>query len=164
MTFECDYDFELKGKATITCSYGTWADDIPQCKGTEWQIMFTDLQDDDDDGDDDYDDDDDDDDDDDKYNLYYLISVITCPDPGSPKHGRQTKVSNNFAVGGFVRFKCDENYILTGKGKLTCQRDKKWNGNLPKCLGKSVNIRMSIAKLSLTQMCMWSSLKGDSLL
>ena len=36
VTFECDYDFELKGKATITCSYGTWADDIPQCKGSEW--------------------------------------------------------------------------------------------------------------------------------
>ena len=48
-----------------------------------------------------------------------------------------------------MRFKCDENYILTGKEKLTCQRDKKWKGDIPKCLGKSVNIRMSIAKLSL---------------
>ncbi|XP_078381974.1 CUB and sushi domain-containing protein 3-like isoform X2 [Oculina patagonica] len=33
VTFKCEDDFELKGMATIRCDYGTWSDDIPQCKG-----------------------------------------------------------------------------------------------------------------------------------
>ncbi|KAJ7383523.1 Sushi, von Willebrand factor type A, EGF and pentraxin, partial [Desmophyllum pertusum] len=60
--------------------------------------------------------------------------VISCGDPGSPANGRQSKVSNNFAFGGFVRFKCDKNYTLKGNKKLTCQRNKKWNGVSPECL------------------------------
>ena len=70
--------------------------------------------------------------------MYFLLSVISCKDPGIPVHGRQSKVSNNFALGGFVRFKCDKNYTLVGKGKLTCLKDKKWNGAKPSCLGNSV--------------------------
>ncbi|XP_078348139.1 protein lev-9-like isoform X2 [Oculina patagonica] len=97
VSFKCKADYELKGKATISCNDGTWSNDIPQC------------------------------------------TVISCPDPGSPANGRQTKVSNNFAVGGFVRFKCNENYTLIGESKITCQRGKMWSGNVPKCSAPCLN-------------------------
>ena len=73
--------------------------------------------------------------------LFFLtgiiyFSVISCKDPGSPLHGRQWKVTRNFTVGGIVRFKCSENYTMEGTGKLTCLKNKAWNREIPKCLGK----------------------------
>lgn len=66
-----------------------------------------------------------------------------------------------------MQFKCNENYTLIGKSKMTCQGNKKWEADIPKCLGKSVFllklviitgviviIRILIAKFSLTQLQM----------
>ena len=39
--FKCDDDFELKGQGAIDCRYGTWTDDIPQCRGNKWHISKT---------------------------------------------------------------------------------------------------------------------------
>ncbi|PFX33868.1 CUB and sushi domain-containing protein 1 [Stylophora pistillata] len=60
--------------------------------------------------------------------------VISCGDPGTPQHGRQTKVVNNFAFRGTVAFQCDDGYTLLGKSFLSCQRSKMWDGDVPKCL------------------------------
>jgi len=72
-------------------------------------------------------------------NCIIYLSVISCKDPGSPLHGRQSNVKKNFTVGGIVRFKCSENYTMVGRGRLTCLKSKKWNGEIPKCLGKPFN-------------------------
>ncbi|XP_066022207.1 protein lev-9 isoform X2 [Pocillopora verrucosa] len=60
--------------------------------------------------------------------------VISCGDPGTPTHGRQTNVVKNFAFRGIVEFQCDKGYTLNGKSSLSCQRNKTWDGDVPKCL------------------------------
>ena len=61
---------------------------------------------------------------------------ISCGDPGIPTHGKQTNVVKNFAFRGTVEFQCDKDYTLHGKSSLSCQRNKTWDGDVPKCLGK----------------------------
>ncbi|XP_066022209.1 protein lev-9 isoform X4 [Pocillopora verrucosa] len=60
--------------------------------------------------------------------------IISCGDPGTPTHGRQTNVVKNFAFRGIVEFQCDKGYTLNGKSSLSCQRNKTWDGDVPKCL------------------------------
>ncbi|CAH3037419.1 unnamed protein product [Pocillopora meandrina] len=59
---------------------------------------------------------------------------ISCGDPGTPTNGRQTNVIKNFAFRGTVEFQCDKDYTLHGKSSLSCQRNKTWDGDVPKCL------------------------------
>ena len=53
-------------------------------------------------------------------------------------------VTNNFTLGGIVRFKCSENYTMEGINKLTCLKNKRWNREIPKCLGEHFVINVFI--------------------
>jgi len=145
---KCRTDYTLVGPSKLTCIEGKWSGSLPSCKapcpdpgvpsngsrsGDDFRhaksVDFTCKE---------------------KYELVGastiscnngkwtsktpICKVPSCKDPGSPVHGRQSKVSNNFAVGGFVQFKCDKNYTLVGRGKLICQENKKWNVAMPMCL------------------------------
>ncbi|XP_073244349.1 sushi, von Willebrand factor type A, EGF and pentraxin domain-containing protein 1-like isoform X2 [Porites lutea] len=54
----------------------------------------------------------------------------SCQKPGGVRHG--VKIGNDFAHGKSVRYQCDGNYILEGKDRITCD-DGKWNFDPPKC-------------------------------
>ena len=61
-----------------------------------------------------------------------------------------------------MRFKCSENYTMVGSGKLTCLKSKKWNREIPECLGKPFVINtISTVQFVLTPLTPEISLRVD---
>ncbi|KAG9478625.1 hypothetical protein GDO78_012335 [Eleutherodactylus coqui] len=62
-----------------------------------------------------------------------------CPDPGEPENGK--RIGSNFSLGATVLFSCDEDYVLQGEKKITCQRIADvfaaWSDHRPVCKVKT---------------------------
>ena len=67
--------------------------------------------------------------------LYYLLTVVSCGDPGSVQF--TTKSGSSFVYNEFVEYQCVEGYLHSG-GNLsrTCQSDESFSGTAPICTGK----------------------------
>lgn len=65
--------------------------------------------------------------------LIYV--VVQCGDPGKPANGQQL-VKKGFVYGGYVTFKCEKDYTLSGSFAIYCQENKEWTDSVPRCLGK----------------------------
>ncbi len=69
------------------------------------------------------------------FPVTYLFAVISCGDPGTPLHGKQTNVKNGYNYGGSVEFICKDNYTLSGRSKIYCEETKDWSSPNPRCWG-----------------------------
>ena len=72
-------------------------------------------------------------------NVILLSSpnAASCQKPGRVTHG--VKIGNDFGHGKSVRYQCDDNYILEGNNRITCD-DGKWNFDPPKCKGRYMSL------------------------
>ncbi|XP_031556472.1 CUB and sushi domain-containing protein 1-like, partial [Actinia tenebrosa] len=59
---------------------------------------------------------------------------IECRDPGRPVNGARYPDRNKYVFKDRIRFQCKTNYTLSGFPYITCQQDKRWSGNVPRCL------------------------------
>lgn len=65
-----------------------------------------------------------------------MLSVVSCPDPGQPNHGR--RIGNDFLDRMTVNFTCKRpDYDLIGAATVQCTNGK-WDKPTPSCKGKYV--------------------------
>ena len=80
--------------------------------------------------------------------LAMSISVgVSCGQPASPSNGR-VDTSAGTSFGDVVRYACDKGYTLIGVVERTCQADKRWNGNTPKCESETVECNVNSCLLN----------------
>lgn len=70
-------------------------------------------------------------------NIVNSPVLASCQSPGGIAHGE--RFGSDYKHGKTVRYKCNAEYILQGKSKLTCN-DGKWNYDPPQCKGNKVTI------------------------
>ncbi|KAI4491485.1 hypothetical protein M0804_002877 [Polistes exclamans] len=58
---------------------------------------------------------------------------IECGYPANIKHGGYTLINNTVTYLSQVLYSCDEGYEMTGRARLTCDIDERWNGPPPRC-------------------------------
>ncbi|XP_011149089.1 uncharacterized protein LOC105188998 [Harpegnathos saltator] len=58
---------------------------------------------------------------------------IECGYPASIKHGGYTLINNTVSFLSQVLYSCDEGYEMTGRARLICDSDERWNGPPPRC-------------------------------
>ncbi|XP_066265715.1 E-selectin-like isoform X2 [Branchiostoma lanceolatum] len=148
--FSCDPGYELVGRSTVTCQgNGSWDGEIPTCErvccdnttevmngqvnATDGYCFGDDIQFSCDPG-------------------HELVgrSNATCQEDGSwgrelPTCQRiccddtieilngQITASNGFCSGNDAQFSCDPGYELVGRSTVTCQEDRRWDGEIPTC-------------------------------
>ena len=76
--------------------------------------------------------------------LFYLPPGIACPALTQPNHGSFRQ--SGFFLGSHVTFECHTGYVLQGRGRLTCVKDRDrgvWNYPAPTCEGE-IGIRRTL--------------------
>ncbi|XP_032679645.1 uncharacterized protein LOC116848037 isoform X2 [Odontomachus brunneus] len=58
---------------------------------------------------------------------------IECGYPASIKHGGYTLINNTVTYFSQVLYSCEDGYEMTGRARLTCDIDERWNGPPPRC-------------------------------
>ncbi|XP_015607067.1 uncharacterized protein LOC107273415 [Cephus cinctus] len=58
---------------------------------------------------------------------------IECGYPASIKHGEYTLINNTVSYLSQVLYSCEDGYEMTGRARLTCDIDERWNGPPPRC-------------------------------
>lgn len=58
---------------------------------------------------------------------------IECGFPASIVHGEYNLINNTVSYLSQVLYSCDEGYEMTGRARLTCDIDERWNGPPPRC-------------------------------
>ncbi|XP_031550168.1 sushi, von Willebrand factor type A, EGF and pentraxin domain-containing protein 1-like, partial [Actinia tenebrosa] len=59
---------------------------------------------------------------------------VECRDPGKLVNGGRYPDKSKYVFKDSIRFQCKTNYTLRGVPAITCQHDKRWSGNVPRCL------------------------------
>ncbi|XP_031831619.2 uncharacterized protein LOC116426602 isoform X1 [Nomia melanderi] len=68
------------------------------------------------------------------YNEFPPVcKSIECGYPASIKHGGYTLINNTVTYLSQVLYSCEEGYEMTGRARLTCDIDERWNGPPPRC-------------------------------
>ncbi|XP_011631815.1 uncharacterized protein LOC105423669 [Pogonomyrmex barbatus] len=68
------------------------------------------------------------------YNEFPPVcKSIECGYPASIKHGGYTLINNTVSYLSQVLYSCDDGYEMTGRARLTCDIDERWNGPPPRC-------------------------------
>ncbi|XP_003691067.1 uncharacterized protein LOC100863755 isoform X1 [Apis florea] len=68
------------------------------------------------------------------YNEFPPVcKSIECGYPANIKHGGYTLINNTVSYLSQVLYSCDEGYEMTGRARLTCDIDERWNGPPPRC-------------------------------
>ncbi|XP_072766739.1 uncharacterized protein [Anoplolepis gracilipes] len=68
------------------------------------------------------------------YNEFPPVcKSIECGYPASIKHGGYTLINNTVNYLSQVLYSCEEGYEMTGRARLTCDIDERWNGPPPRC-------------------------------
>ncbi|XP_076388618.1 uncharacterized protein LOC100880537 isoform X2 [Megachile rotundata] len=68
------------------------------------------------------------------YNEFPPVcKSIECGYPASIKHGGYTLINNTVSYLSQVLYSCEEGYEMTGRARLTCDIDERWNGPPPRC-------------------------------
>ncbi|XP_066600223.1 uncharacterized protein [Prorops nasuta] len=68
------------------------------------------------------------------YNEFAPVcKSIECGYPASIKHGEYTLINNTVSYLSQVLYSCEEGYEMTGRARLTCDIDERWNGPPPRC-------------------------------
>ncbi|KZC05020.1 Sushi, von Willebrand factor type A, EGF and pentraxin domain-containing protein 1, partial [Dufourea novaeangliae] len=68
------------------------------------------------------------------YNEFPPIcKSIECGYPANVKHGGYTLINNTVTYLSQVFYSCEEGYEMTGRARLTCDIDERWNGPPPRC-------------------------------
>ncbi|XP_014487109.1 PREDICTED: uncharacterized protein LOC106750941 [Dinoponera quadriceps] len=62
-----------------------------------------------------------------------VCKSIECGYPASIKHGGYTLINNTVSYLSQVLYSCEEGYEMTGRARLTCDIDERWNGPPPRC-------------------------------
>ncbi|KAL0116873.1 hypothetical protein PUN28_010031 [Cardiocondyla obscurior] len=62
-----------------------------------------------------------------------VCKSIECGYPASIKHGGYTLINNTVSYLSQVLYSCDDGYEMTGRARLTCDIDERWNGPPPRC-------------------------------
>ncbi|XP_020284690.1 uncharacterized protein LOC109855186 isoform X2 [Pseudomyrmex gracilis] len=62
-----------------------------------------------------------------------VCKSIECGYPASIKHGGYTLINNTVNYLSQVLYSCEEGYEMTGRARLTCDIDERWNGPPPRC-------------------------------
>ncbi|XP_012279184.1 uncharacterized protein LOC105699061 [Orussus abietinus] len=58
---------------------------------------------------------------------------IECGYPAGIRHGEYTLINNTVSYLSQVHYSCEEGYEMTGRARLTCDIDERWNGPPPRC-------------------------------
>nr|XP_012232522.1 PREDICTED: uncharacterized protein LOC105678072 isoform X2 [Linepithema humile] len=68
------------------------------------------------------------------YNEFPPVcKSIECGYPASIEHGGYTLINNTVSYLSQVLYSCEEGYEMTGRARLTCDIDERWNGPPPRC-------------------------------
>ncbi|XP_011495299.1 PREDICTED: uncharacterized protein LOC105360178 [Ceratosolen solmsi marchali] len=68
------------------------------------------------------------------YNEFPPVcKSIECGFPASIKHGGYTLINNTVTYLSQVLYACEEGFEMTGRARLTCDIDERWNGPPPRC-------------------------------
>ncbi|XP_011313896.1 uncharacterized protein [Fopius arisanus] len=68
------------------------------------------------------------------YNEFPPVcKSIECGYPASIKHGEYTLINNTVIFLSQVLYSCEDGYEMTGRARLTCDIDERWNGPPPRC-------------------------------
>ncbi|XP_057333531.1 uncharacterized protein LOC130672805 isoform X1 [Microplitis mediator] len=68
------------------------------------------------------------------YNEFPPVcKSIECGFPASIKHGEYTLINNTVTYLSQVLYSCEDGYEMTGRARLTCDIDERWNGPPPRC-------------------------------
>ncbi|XP_015116058.1 uncharacterized protein LOC107040475 [Diachasma alloeum] len=68
------------------------------------------------------------------YNEFPPVcKSIECGYPASIKHGEYTLINNTVMFLSQVLYSCEDGYEMTGRARLTCDIDERWNGPPPRC-------------------------------
>lgn len=67
--------------------------------------------------------------------LNYLLTVISCGDPGVPANGM--RYGDDYVVGQNVTYMCQPGYTMEANSSLirTCTSNGTWSGVIPTCKG-----------------------------
>ncbi|XP_012256833.2 uncharacterized protein LOC105686509 isoform X2 [Athalia rosae] len=58
---------------------------------------------------------------------------IECGYPANIRHGEYTLINNTVNYLSQVLYSCEDGYEMTGRARLTCDIDERWNGPPPRC-------------------------------
>lgn len=68
------------------------------------------------------------------YNEFPPVcKSIECGYPASINHGEYTLINNTVSYLSQVLYSCENGYEMTGRARLTCDIDERWNGPPPRC-------------------------------
>ncbi|XP_043285969.1 uncharacterized protein [Venturia canescens] len=68
------------------------------------------------------------------YNEFPPVcKSIECGYPANIKHGEYTLINNTVSYLSQVLYSCQDGYEMTGRARLTCDIDERWNGPPPRC-------------------------------
>ncbi|XP_008217342.2 uncharacterized protein LOC100121422 [Nasonia vitripennis] len=68
------------------------------------------------------------------YNEFPPVcKSIECGYPANIKHGGYTLINNTVNYLSQVLYTCEEGFEMTGRARLTCDIDERWNGPPPRC-------------------------------
>ncbi|TGZ54348.1 uncharacterized protein [Temnothorax longispinosus] len=62
-----------------------------------------------------------------------LCRSVECGYPANIKHGGYTLINNTVSYLSQVLYSCEDGYEMTGRARLTCDLDNRWNGPPPRC-------------------------------
>ncbi|XP_076289244.1 uncharacterized protein LOC143213361 [Lasioglossum baleicum] len=62
-----------------------------------------------------------------------VCKSIECGYPANIKYGGYTLINNTVTYLSQVLYSCEEGYEMTGRARLTCDIDARWNGPPPRC-------------------------------
>jgi len=66
-----------------------------------------------------------------------FFAEIQCPTLSSPVHGSiSSSKTGPYLPNDVVTYACDDGYMLTSNGQLTCESGGSWSDNPPTCKGK----------------------------
>uniref|UniRef100_A0ABD2WLF1 Sushi, von Willebrand factor type A, EGF and pentraxin domain-containing protein 1 n=1 Tax=Trichogramma kaykai TaxID=54128 RepID=A0ABD2WLF1_9HYME len=68
------------------------------------------------------------------YNEFPPVcKSIECGYPANIKHGGYTLINDTVTYLSQVLYSCEEGFEMTGRARLTCDIDERWNGPPPRC-------------------------------